>query len=304
MTIDDLVREASGELDHHVASSTDECLKCNVCNTVCPVMRVTDLFPGPKYEGPQAQRFRLARGQQIQGPFSVAVPSPDHSVDYCSGCGWCTTACPAGVKIAEMNNQARARLREGRRPKLRDWGLGQTDLTGSLGVALSPLANFVMGNGLIRAAMEATVGVHRKAPLPTWAKRSFASAWKRRGGETGTRTDSLPGPDRAVVYFHGCAANYYEPHVAEAAVEVLRRNGFETIVPEQVCCGLPLISNGLYDDARERACRNNEVLADFARRGYRIIGTSTSCTQETRRNACSPAVRVPSTDTARPAGSV
>jgi glycerol-3-phosphate dehydrogenase subunit C len=278
MTIDDLVREASAELDHHVASSTDECLKCNVCNTVCPVMRVTDLFPGPKYEGPQAQRFRLARGQQIQGPFSMAVPSPDHSVDYCSGCGWCTTACPAGVKIAEMNNQARARLREGRRPKLRDWGLGQTDLTGSLGVTLSPLANFVMGNGLIRAAMEATVGVHRKAPLPTWAKRSFASGWKRRGGETGTRMDSLPGPDRAVVYFHGCAANYYEPHVAEAAVEVLRRNGFETIVPEQVCCGLPLISNGLYDDARERACRNNEVLADFARRGYRIIGTSTSCT--------------------------
>ena len=35
-----------------------------------------------------------------------------------------------------------------------------------------------------------------------------------------------PGPDEAVVYFHGCAANYYEPHVADAAIEVLRRNGF------------------------------------------------------------------------------
>jgi glycerol-3-phosphate dehydrogenase subunit C len=87
MTIADLVAEAAGELDHHVSSSADECLKCNVCNTVCPVMRVTDLFPGPKYEGPQAQRFRLARGQQTQGPFSTLVPSPDHSVDYCSGCG-------------------------------------------------------------------------------------------------------------------------------------------------------------------------------------------------------------------------
>ena len=27
---------------------------------------------------------------------SSQVQSPDHSVDYCSGCGWCTTACPAG----------------------------------------------------------------------------------------------------------------------------------------------------------------------------------------------------------------
>ena len=276
MTIADLVHEASE--DFHVSSSSDECLKCNVCNTVCPVMRVTDLFPGPKYEGPQAQRFRLAGGQVIQGPDSSGPVSPDHSVDYCSGCGWCTTACPAGVKIAEMNNQARARLREGKRPKLRDWGLGQTDLTGSLGVAFSPLANFALGNGVIRAAMEAAVGVHRKAPLPKFAKRTFASTWKRRGGERGKDASARPGPDKAVVYFHGCAANYYEPHVAEAAIAVLKRNGYETIVPEQVCCGLPLISNGLYDDARERACSNTKVLAEYARAGYRIVGTSTSCT--------------------------
>ncbi len=275
MTIADIIREAA--LDPHVSSSADECLKCNVCNTVCPVLRVTDLFAGPKYEGPQAQRFRMAGGQQIQGPASTHVASPDHSVDYCSGCGWCTTACPAGVKIAEMNNQARGRLREGKRPKLRDWGLGQTDLTGSLGVAFSPLANFVMANGPIRALIEATIGIHRKAPVPKWAKRSFRSTWKRRGGETGASA-SLPGPDKAIVFFHGCAANYYEPHVAEAAVAVLKRNGFETIVPEQVCCGLPLISNGLYDEARERACTNTKVLAGYARAGYRIIGTSTSCT--------------------------
>ena len=101
MTIADLVAEASSELDYHVSTSTDECLKCNVCNTVCPVLRVTDLFAGPKYEGPQAQRFRMARGQQIQGLMSSQVQSPDHSVDYCSGCGWCTTACPADVKIAD-----------------------------------------------------------------------------------------------------------------------------------------------------------------------------------------------------------
>jgi len=276
VTIADLVREASEDL--HVSSSADECLKCNVCNTVCPVMRVTDLFAGPKYEGPQAQRFRLAGGQVIGGPHPMRVASPDHSVDYCSGCGWCTTACPAGVKIAEMNNQARGRLRDGKRPKLRDWGLGQTDLTGSLGVTFSPLANFVMHNRVTRAAMEVAVGIHRKAPLPTFAKRTFASSWKRQGGERGTNAATRPGPDAAVVYFHGCSANYYEPHVAEAAIAVLRRNGFETIVPEQVCCGLPLISNGLYDDARERACSNAAVLAEYARAGYRIIGTSTSCT--------------------------
>ncbi len=271
MTIADLVREASAE---HVAYSADECLKCNVCNTVCPVVRVTDLFPGPKYVGPQAQRFRLARGQAIQGAGSAPVPSPDHWVDYCSGCGWCTSACPAGVKIAEINNQARARMREGRRPSLRDWGLSQTDLTGRLGVVASPLANWALANGAVRMLVEKTIGVHRAAPVPRFARRTFQSSWKRRA----RKSPELPGPDRAVVYFHGCAANYYEPHVAQAAVEVLERNGFSVIVPEQVCCGLPLISNGLYEDARGHARRNAAVLAAYARQGYRIVGTSTSCT--------------------------
>ena len=66
--------------------------------------------------------------------------------------------------------------------------------------------------------------------------------------------------------------------MADAVVEILRRNGLETIIPEQVCCGLPMISNALYADARNKARTNIDVLAGYARQGYRIIGTSTSCT--------------------------
>ena len=75
MTIQDIVREATvsdvGEVGE-VGLSADDCLKCNVCTTVCPVARVTDLFPGPKYVGPQAQRFRLATVLPPQGPSTPA----------------------------------------------------------------------------------------------------------------------------------------------------------------------------------------------------------------------------------------
>ena len=268
MTIQDIVHEASFA---EVALSADECLKCNVCNTVCPVARVTDLFPGPKYVGPQAQRFRVATLLPPQGPSTPVLTSPDATVDYCSGCGMCTTACPADVKIAEMNSRARAEMKAGHRPRLRDWLLGQTDLVGRLGVAFAPLANWTLRNRLIRMLIELTVGIHRRAPLPVFAGHTLRSRLPRKAAQD-------PPPDRAVVLFYGCAANYYEPHVALAAIEVLRRNGFETIAPEQVCCGLPFISNGLYSRARGRARSNLGVFADYARRGYRIVGTSTSCT--------------------------
>jgi glycerol-3-phosphate dehydrogenase subunit C len=284
MTIHDLVREASFE---EIPLSADDCLKCNVCNTVCPVSRVTDLFPGPKYVGPQAQRFRLAT---IVPPQSAASPrdaSPDHTVDYCSGCGMCTIACPADVKIAEMNNRARAEMKAGHRPRLRDWLLGQTDLIGRLGGIVAPLANWSLHNRPIRWLIERVLGIHRRAPLPAFAGSTLRARLERerRAGRAagyvaahGRPPSGEPPPDRAVVFFHGCAANYYEPHVALAAIEVLRRNGFESIVPDQVCCGLPLMNNGIYGAARGRAATNLEVLADYARRGYRIVGTSTSCT--------------------------
>ena len=72
--------------------------------------------------------------------------------------------------------------------------------------------------------------------------------------------------------------NGFEPDLGRDAVAILERNGFSVIVPEQECCGLPFISNGLYDHARRKARRNLGSLAVFARAGYRIVGTSTSCT--------------------------
>ncbi len=76
--------------------SVDQCIKCNICVSYCPVAEVTDLFPGPKYAGPQSQRFRMP-GQ----------PTPDQSVDYCSGCRVCNEDCPTAVALMETNPTAR-----------------------------------------------------------------------------------------------------------------------------------------------------------------------------------------------------
>ena len=251
-----------------VTASIDACIKCNVCTTVCPVSRVTDAFPGPKYVGPQAERFR--------GP-SVVATAADHTVDLCNGCGQCTRACPTGVLIAQTNNRARARIVRDRGSSFRNRLISDTDLLIRLGAnPLAPIANFGLRNRLLRWLGERLVGVHRRGPLAPFARRTFGSWWRRSG-----RPTTLPAgadPARTVAYFHGCAVDGFEPDLGGDAIEILERNGFTVVVPAQECCGLPFISNGLYDQARHKAARNLASLADLARAGVRIVGTSTSCT--------------------------
>ncbi|MFL5804560.1 MAG: anaerobic glycerol-3-phosphate dehydrogenase subunit C [Roseiflexaceae bacterium] len=267
-------------IERSLEQSLDYCIKCNICTAACPVGAVTDLFPGPKYVGPQAQRFRKP-GQ----------PTPDESVDYCSGCRVCNEVCPTGVRIMELNARARAQIVAQKGLSLRNRLLGRSELLGQLGCGpQAPLANFTLRNGLLRWLIERVVGVARKAPLPAFSTYRFRSWFNKRPPTTDKRppTTDQAATDvgrpssavgrRQVVYFHGCSTNYYEPWVGQAAVEVLERNGFEVILAEQNCCGLPMLSNGEFDTARRYHERNIAKLLPYAQRGVPIVGTSTSCT--------------------------
>jgi glycerol-3-phosphate dehydrogenase subunit C len=239
-----------------VALSADRCIKCNVCNSVCPVLPVTDLFPGPKYCGPQAQRFRS--GDPVE-----------KWVDYCSGCGACSRACPSGVRVAELNARARARMFEERGLPLKNRLLSRSELLGRIGSRAAVVANVGLNFPPGRMVAERVLGIPRAAPLPTFSQGSFRRRFRR-----------LPQPERPrleAAYFCGCTTNYYEPWVGEAAVRVLARAGIATELPEQHCCGLPFISNGDFKGARRLAEANLRALLPIARSGKRIVATSTSC---------------------------
>ena len=238
-----------------IGLSTDSCIKCNVCQSYCPVSNVTDLFPGPKYVGPQAQRLRIGA-------------SVDRTVDYCSGCTVCTRVCPSGVKIAELNSKARAAMVEARGgPSLRDSLIARPELLGRLNRPIAPLVNRILLNPAVRYAMQRVLRIDRRAPMPKFSNRSF----RRRHRRDPYRSD------RKVAYFYACSTEYYEPELGEKAVRLMEINGYQTVLPRQNCCGLPLISNGDYAAARRYAERNIRRLLPMAEAGIPIIATSTSC---------------------------
>jgi glycerol-3-phosphate dehydrogenase subunit C len=247
-----------------IRDSLDHCVKCTICESHCPFSAVTPLFPGPKFVGPQAERYRRA---------GVSV---DASVDYCSGCGICTQVCPHDVKIAEINAQARARLWEERGLPLRNQVIARPSVLGRLGTPVAPLANRALRSKLVRLLAHRLVGLHRSAPMPRFAGRTF-QRW--------ARDHRSPVTDRSVVYFHACGTNYYEPGVGEMVVAVLEHNGYQVVVPPQDCCGLPLQSNGNFGTARRYVRRLVANLAPHAREGLPIVSNSTSCGLMLKREA-------------------
>jgi glycerol-3-phosphate dehydrogenase subunit C len=247
-----------------VRDSLDHCVKCTICETFCPYSRVTPLFPGPKYVGPQAERYRGSGA------------SVDASVDYCSGCGICTQVCPQDVKIAEINSQARAQLWEERGIPLRNQLIARPSVLGRLGTPVAPFANWAIRSTPLRRLAQRLLGIHRDAPLPPFAGRTFQSWARSHGGPAG---------ERSVVYFHGCGTNYYEPGLGETVVRVLEHNGFHVVVPPQDCCGLPLQSNGNFKAARAYLRRLVANLAPYARDGLPIVANSTSCSLMLKREA-------------------
>jgi Fe-S oxidoreductase len=131
------------------------------------------------------------------------------------------------------------------------------------------LINWLMRNSMFKSLLERFVGISAKRSLPQFATKSFRSWYRKRG--------SKPGPRGKVVLFNDTFNTYNYPEVSIAAVEVLESCGFEVVLPGHRCCGRPMISKGLVEQARAAARQTVEKLAPFAEAGIPIVGLEPSC---------------------------
>ncbi len=249
--------------------AADQCLKCNICTASCPVAKVTDLFLGPKAVGPQILRFRHP---------DYALPNVGE--EWCSSCGTCSLVCPHDVPVAEMI--ARMKERPTRKVPWRDRIISRPEVIGRFASRITPLANSLLKSPRLRSALEKYLGISSKAILPALARTNFKKALREYYVRTPNRLEEIS--RLTVGYFHGCSTNYFEPRIGELAIAILERLGLYVFLPPQVCCGLPLQSNGLFDAARKLATQNIKYLEPFLRERIPIIGTSPSCTLAFKHN--------------------
>jgi Fe-S oxidoreductase len=136
---------------------------------------------------------------------------------------------------------------------------------------LAPLSTTMANAGLSRWLLEKLVGIDRRRSLPPFARPTF-DVWFR------TQAPALgAGAKGKVILFHDTFMNYNYPAVGKAAVTVLQRAGYEVMLVAKKCCGRPMISKGMLEEARANAIYNVNLLAPYAEEGIPIIGCEPSC---------------------------
>ncbi len=235
----------------------DKCIACNTCLAFCPVARATSDFLGPRLIGPAFERFRLLG------------LSEEESLHFCSNCKSCDISCPSMVPISTFNMLARAAGYKRKKPPLRDYVLAHGEVLARLFRHVpAALKNFGMNNAISRLILS-KLGISYQASLPPFAPEYFYVKAKKIPQE--------PHKEK-VAYFPGCYINYYDPQAGLDMVWALNRAGYEVVFPEEfVCCGLPLVSNGFWQDARENAARNIKAMTEFAAKGIKVITGCPSC---------------------------
>ena len=263
------VFEDGPEMD--LRPGADNCYKCSVCDTTCPVAAVDDDFPGPKFQGPE--QWRLKRAED-----DVEV---DDSIMSCSNCMRCDDACPSGVPLSQMHNTARGAYVDEQMSKLsreyvRNRILANYGTLARLGSTVPRLTTLVMGSSVVQKLNEKLLGITAERDFPAFATQTFREWWAERGGP------QVTSEEKRVAYFHGCYSNYNTPEVGKAMVRVFEAFGYEVVVPRQRCSGTPMFANGMLDDAERAASVNVSELSDLLEEGYDVIASCTSCSMSLR----------------------
>ena len=256
-----------------VYEAASECNKCSLCQAVCPTY-VTNPVEWETARG----RVSLIR-DAIEGRIELRDIA-DGPLSTCLTCDNCVAACAPGVPTSLIVSRARMELHE---QEGHPWG--QSFAFRSI-LPRPGALRFL--HGLSRATQ--VTGLHA---LARW---TGLSRWLGSGGALMDHVGPLPrqtayrrardlpavtAPVRGRVGFLVCCyQNLAAPQATEATMRVLLANGYEVVVPQLACSGLPAKSLGDRQAMTDMAAANVDILREV--QADVLVGDVASCTAHYR----------------------
>ena len=242
--------------------------------TMCPSFMVTR----------EEEHSTRGRANLLRAAMSGRLPHSDldsqrlyDAMDLCIECKACKAECPSSVDMAKIKFQYLANYYKNKPIPLRVKIFSAVAKTGRINSGfLAPFVNGISKLSIVRWLMEKFLGISRKRQLPEFASVPFTQ-WFAKHESKNKQGNLLSKDEKSVVLFNDTHSTYYDTGVAIAATEILEAAGFRVVVPNHKCCGRPMISKGLVDQARGAAQAIIEQLYPLVERGMPIIGLEPSC---------------------------
>jgi Fe-S oxidoreductase len=199
-------------------------------------------------------------------------------LDLCLECKACKSECPTNVDMARLKAEFLHQYYRKHGLPWRNRVFGHIAVLSRAACHFGPAANWLTKRRSVRWLVETILGIDRRRALPAFAGRSFRVRLDCKAGCESGRSD------RRVLFFCDTFTKYYEPGLATTALRLLETagcsvelGGAEHGTGSLVCCGRPLISNGLLSQAVRHARHNVDALHPWAVAGNPIIACEPSC---------------------------
>jgi len=235
----------------------------------------------------RANTLRLAMAGRL-GEAGLNDDDVHDVLDLCLECRACKAECPVGVDVARFKSEFLATYwgRHGLPMRVRT--IGHARKLAETGSRFAPLSNIVAQSAAGRWINEQLLGIDRRRTPPAYARETFARRFASRFQRPGSpphQAASLQPQAPGVVLFNDTFTNYNHPEIGVAAASFLDAAGHTPYLVPHGCCGRPLISQGLLDEARVAAHALTDALHDTAARGDRILFLEPSCLSAVREDA-------------------
>ncbi len=256
---------------HHaveLCNGSGFCRKKN-SGTMCPSYMATE----------NEQDTTRARANMLRSVLDGTLPpeeltgqSMKEVMDLCVGCKACKSECPSQVDVASMKTEVLYQTGKQHGFSLRQKGAGHVRRSLSLASRMPRLYNAAASTTLASKAAS-LAGIDPRRKLPRVTRKTFSKRFPELPQGEGTAGK----PVTEVALFNDTWNEYQRPSVGEGAVRVLAAAGARVRLPEVVCCGRPMLSEGLIDEARENARRNLDLLTPLIDAGVPLVGLEPSC---------------------------
>jgi glycolate oxidase iron-sulfur subunit len=221
------------------SSDLDLCVRCGNCKALCPT-HIEFAEEGMSARG----RIELLR-KFFSGELD-ATDILDDRIYTCLLCGSCDNCCPRGIPVTDAVYEARRRLAfKGKRHKFYRALIKHAFRNRALAFSILPFLE--------------RLGLH----MPFTKIRPFSTMRELRPDipETRLREDisvfKVQNPQGRVALFAGCTVEFLYPAMGKAFIQALNALDYEVVLPKaEVCCGAPLLSMGLTQEAKYLARKN------------------------------------------------